>query len=101
MQGTHLRSWQAAQMLTEAVHDAVDRLIGHRFVLVATSAKHDDVVALQHAIEEASDESALANAGRAMHIDGRRRALLRFRQGRLERVQVLLATDERWFRVCL
>ena len=31
----------------------------HRFILVATAAKHDDVLALQHAIEEAVDESAL------------------------------------------
>ena len=57
-------------------------------------------VALQHAIEEAVDESALANAGRTMHIDGRRRALPGVLQGRLERVQVSMTADERRFRVC-
>ena len=58
-----LRSRQAAQMVTETVDHAIERLVRHRFVLVAAAPQHDDIFAADHVLEKALDQGALADAG--------------------------------------
>ena len=74
-------------------------LNGTDSVLVAAATQHDDGLAGHHAIEEGLDQGALADAGRTVHIDGRRGAERRFPQGRLQRVQLSVAADERRLRI--
>jgi hypothetical protein len=58
------------QEVAERVDDAVDRFVGHRLPLITSPGEHDGIQ--REALDEASNERALADAGLAVNAhDGR------------------------------
>src|SRR5688572_3163076 len=96
-QRRRLRSTETAQVLTQAIHYPVERLVRNGLVLVAAAAEHDRLVA-GHLVEELLNQRGLAYAGGTVNAHSRRAALTdrgeRFRQHR----QLPRAADKAWLR---
>ena len=65
-----LQDRQALQVLTQCIDDAVERLVGHRLLLVAPARQDNGLVAADQIIEEAPNQGGLADTRGAMDVEG-------------------------------
>ena len=80
--------------MAQAVDDTVERLVRHRFVLVAAAGKNQDVVAPVQLAEKPADQRALADSGGSTHVDRHRASLADTSERVLQDLQLFRSTDE-------
>src|SRR5262249_29988649 len=67
-QRLRLQQRQGLQVPAEGVHQAVQRLVRHGLLLVATARQHDRLAALRQPVEETLDQRRLAYTGAAVNV---------------------------------
>ena len=97
------RSRQTLQVMAQGIDQAVQRLVGHGFLLVTTSAKNHRLALVAQVVEKALHQGALARPGSALHLDQHGSARACFLACLRQQIQVALPADQGDFqtlRVC-
>jgi hypothetical protein len=97
-QRLYLQQGQGLQVAAEGVHQAVQRLVGHGLLLIATSRQHHRLAAQRQAVEEPLDQGCLAHTRVAVDVERDGPSLPACAERSSQGLEVSLATDQGNFR---